>query len=149
MVTPVITPCLRSVAMALCLTATLLLWAAPAVAGRATNTFDVKVTLSTVGNGGGSNVLAPALCRNSTSGDAFGARATVVCSTGALVDLSPGTTKVPWAPMHGGAFRYATQVSLNGEWIDAIDDRLGTGTITTWRVVRSATHNYLELTVGW
>ena len=171
---------LQSVATAMCLTATLCLFAAPAFAGQATNTFDVKVILSTgasgpggggsgggggggsgggggIGGGGGGggggagnvNDLSPALCRNSTSGDAFGARATVVCSTGALVDIAPGSSFTPWAPMHGGAFRYITQVSWNGEWVDSIDDTPGTGTITSWRVVHSMTHNYLELTLGW
>ena len=154
---------LQSVATAMCLTATLCLFAAPAFAGQATNTFDVKVILSTgasgpggggggggIGGGAGNvNDLSPALCRNSTSGDAFGARATVVCSTGALVDIAPGSSFTPWAPMHGGAFRYITQVSWNGEWVDSIDDTPGTGTITSWRVVHSMTHNYLELTLGW
>ena len=100
------------------------------------------------GNGNGGNA-GNGLCLNTTSADNFGARATVVCSTGALVDLSPGRSNNPWIPMHGGAFRYVTQVFWNGDWIDSIDDSPGSGTVTSWRRVNLVNREYLELTIGW
>ena len=101
------------------------------------------------GSGNGGNGIGNGLCVNTTSADNFGARATVVCSTGALVDLSSGRSANPWIPMHGGAFRYVTQVFWNGDWIDSIDDSPGAGTVTSWRRVNLADRQYLELTVGW
>lgn len=96
------------------------------------------------GSGGGGEV-----CRNTALTEASGAIATVVCTTGALVDLAPGKKRGPWSPMHGGAYRFITQVTWNGEWVDAIDDTAGTGTITSWRVVKLPERSYLELTLGW
>ena len=101
------------------------------------------------GNGNTGNNIGNGLCLNTTSADAFGARATVVCSTGALVDLSPVRSDNRHIPIHGGAMRYVTQVSWNGESLDSIDDSPGIGTVTSWRRVNLANRQYLELTVGW
>ena len=149
---------LNMIVRAFGLSALLSLWAAPTHAAQTNNAFAVKVLVNTgivdpvPGSGGGNvgvNGLGHGLCRNTSSADAFGAHAIVVCSTGALVDISPETSNTHWTPIHGGAYRYITQVSWNGEWVDSIDNSQGTGTITSWRVVHSATHNYLELTLGW
>ena len=121
----------------------------PASAGVGFAQFNVTATLNTA-TGGGVGLRSPSLCRSSTTQvDAFGARATVVCATGALVDIVPGKTGGPWAPMHGGAYRFITQVTWNGDWMDTIDDSSGNGTITSWRVVKLPTYSYLELTLGW
>ncbi len=155
------------------------LWTMEGFAAQAGNTFEVRVSLqqtATVpppiptpppvppgptpnpppvpvppgpGGGGGNAGIGNGLCLNTTSADNFGARATVVCSTGALVDLAPGRSNNPWIPMHGGAFRYVTQVFWNGDWIDSIDDSPGSGTVTSWRRVNLANREYLEITVGW
>ena len=138
------------------------LWTIDGFATQTSNAFEVRVSLQQKpivppppnpvppGPGGGSgNGAGNGLCVNTTSADHFGARATVVCSTGALVDLSPGRSASPSIPMHGGAFRYVTQVFWNGDWIDSIDDSQGTGTVTSWRRVNLANRQYLELTVGW
>ena len=103
------------------------------------------------GNGGnnGGNGAGNGLCLSTTAANAFGARATVVCSTGALVDLSPSRNDNPQITLHGGAMRYVTQVFWNGDWIDSIDDAPGTGTVTSWRRVNLTNNQYLELTVGW
>ncbi len=135
-------------------------------AAQASNTFDVRVSLQQTasvplppnpvppGPGGGSgsrsgNSVGNGLCVSTTSVNAFGARATVVCSTGALVDLSTVRNDNPQNPLHGGAMRFVTQVFWNGDWIDSIDDTPRTGTVTTWRRVNLANSQYLELTVGW
>ena len=152
---------------------TLGLWTLEGFAAQANNTFEVRVRLQQAGvfpppnpippiptppppappapsvPGGGSGNAGNGLCLNTTSADNFGARATVVCSTGALVDLSPGRSENPWIPMHGGAFRYVTQVFWNGDWIESIDDSPGTGTVTSWRRVNLLNREYLELTIGW
>ncbi len=51
--------------------------------------------------------------------------------------------------MHGGAYRYVTQVLWNGDWIEGLDNSRGVGTITSWRVVNLSDRNYLELMVNW
>ena len=87
------------------------------------------------------------LCRT-TPGGAFGATVTVVCSTGALVDLSPGRSSGLMLT-HGGAYRYLTQVTWADQLWGTVDTYLGAGTVSSWRVVNLAHRRYLELTVGW
>lgn len=45
--------------------------------------------------------------------------------------------------------RYLLHVYRAGEWLGVIDSDMGSGTITTWRVVRAANRDYLEIMVGW
>ena len=89
------------------------------------------------------------LCRNTGVAGAFGATVTVVCSTGALVDIAPDRHAAIGRPLHRGAYRFVTQVNWNGDWLDSLDDPAGMGTITTWRVVKLVDRNYLEMTIGW
>jgi hypothetical protein len=35
------------------------------------------------------------------------------------------------------------------DWVGSVDGRMATGTVTSWRVVRLAQREYLEMTVGW
>lgn len=87
-------------------------------------------------------------CRTNPGGLTFGAIVTVVCSTGTVVDISPSSTGMPWAPMHGGAYRYI----LPGRAVDlpgTIDSYVGAGTTTSWRVIKLSNLDYLELMVGW
>ena len=88
-------------------------------------------------------------CTTNPGGLAFGAIVTVVCSTGAVVDIFPGRTGRSRPPMHGEAYRYVYQVVWNGDWVESLDDTPGIGTITSWRTVNLLNRNYLELTVGW
>lgn len=91
-----------------------------------------------------------AFCTKNNLPAAHGAVVTVVCSTGAVVDIEPGT--VPghtFAPMHGGAYRYITQVSPNGALFETEDAFSGAGTTTAWRIVHLGGRNYLEMTLGW
>ena len=107
---------------------------------------EVKVVLR---QGAGDGRTPPTLCRNTSVASAFGASATVVCSTGALVDMAPGRDVGLGKSMHGGAYRYVTQASWNGDWLESLDDSTGMGTITSWRIVNLVGRNYLEMTVGW
>ena len=92
-------------------------------------------------------------CTSNPGGLAFGATVTVVCSTGAVVDISPSRTNLPWAPMHGGAYRYILQAGWCGD--DLLDplctgDRyVGAGITTSWRMVNLMDRNYLEMLLGW
>jgi hypothetical protein len=89
------------------------------------------------------------LCRNTPGASAFGTTVTVVCSTGVQVGLEPANLARPWAPTHGGAFRYVTQVSSSSELLGTVDIYSGVGTVTALRVVSFADKEYLEMTVGW
>ena len=90
-----------------------------------------------------------AFCTKNNVPSAHGAIVTVVCSTGAVVDIEPGNTGQPLTPMHGGAYRYVTHVTPNGGLIDTLDTFGGAGTFTSWRVVHLADRDYLEMTLGW
>ena len=35
------------------------------------------------------------------------------------------------------------------EWLGTVDSMMTTGTVTSWRVVRVANRDYLEIVVGW
>ena len=125
-----------------CMLAALLgLTAVPVNAAQVSGQFNVTVNLQ--------STSSSAFCRSSNALGSFGATVTVVCSTGAVVDISPGSTGMPWSPMHGGANRYVTQVFWNGDWVESLNDTPGAGTITSWRVVNLLNRNYVELTVGW
>lgn len=44
--------------------------------------------------------------------------------------------------------RYLMHVYRAGEWI-TVDGQMGTGTLTSWRIVHVANREYLEMMVGW
>lgn len=90
-----------------------------------------------------------AFCTKNNVPSAHGALVTIVCATGAVVDIEPGTSGHPLNPMHGGAYRYVTHVSPTGELLDTVDAFSGAGTTTAWRVVHLAGRDYLEMTLGW
>jgi len=115
--------------------------AGSASAGQASGQFNVTVNLQAASSS--------EFCRSTNAPGSFGAIVTVVCSTGAMVDLSPGRTGMPWAPMHGGAHRYLFLVREDGNLLGAIDSYVGVGTVTSWRVARVADWDYIEMLVGW
>jgi len=43
--------------------------------------------------------------------------------------------------------RYLLHVYRPGDWL--VDDRMGNGTLTSWRIVHVANREYLEMMVGW
>ena len=130
-----------------CALATVLGFAAvPVNAAQVSSSFNVTVNLQSANS---PTLPQTIFCRTNPGGLAFGAMVTVVCSTGAVVDISPGRTGRSGPPMHGGAYRYVTQVLWNGDWVESLDDTPGIGTITSWRIVSLLNRNYIELTVGW
>jgi len=124
---------------------------APSQAAQASGRFDVTITLQraagTVQDGVGA--AQSGLCRRANATGGFGATVTVVCSTGAVVDISSGESGAPWSPVHGDAPRYLMQISRAGQVYGTVDTYLGNGTVTSWRVLHLANWDYLELTVGW
>ena len=124
----------------------LLLAGAGSHAGQTQGQFNVTVNLQT-------SATAPqsAFCKTDPGGLAFGAVATIVCATGVVVDLAPGRPGAPLSPMHGGAYRFVTEVWRSGLGLifDAEDGSAGTGTTTSWRVVNLTHREYLEMLVAW
>lgn len=130
----------RAVGMALVLG----VCALPGHAATSGTRFNVTVDLQS-----GERAPTTEFCRTSDAAGAFGATVTVVCSTGAVVDISSGQSGMPWVPMHGGAYRHLFHVTRNGELLGTVDSYTGLGTVTSWRVVHLDNRDYLELTVGW
>ena len=106
--------------------------------------FNVTVDLNTP-------ATAPksAFCRSSNAPGSFGATVTVVCKTGAVVNISPGRTGAPYTPMHGGAYRYSFQANRGGNLLGTVDSYVGIGTTTSWRVINLSDRDYLEMLVNW
>lgn len=118
----------------------------PVNAAQVTGQFNVTVSLQSTNS---PTLPQSAFCTTSPGGLAFGATVTVVCTTGAVVDIAPGRTGMPWAPMHGGAYRYVFQPSRGGEVLGTVDSYVGVGTTTSWRVLNVANREYFEMTLAW
>jgi hypothetical protein len=113
-------------------------------AAQVSGQFNVTVDLN-------SPATAPksAFCRSSNAPGSFGATVTVVCKTGAVVDISPGRTGAPYSPMHGGAYRYLFQANRGSNFLGTVDSYVGIGTATSWRVINLSDRDYLEMLVNW
>lgn len=90
-----------------------------------------------------------AFCTKNNIPSAHGAIVTIVCATGAVVDIEPGKNASAATPTHGGAYRYVTHVTASGVLQDTVDPFGGAGTTTAWRVVHLSERDYLEMTLGW
>src|SRR5690349_4546645 len=118
-----------------CMLVIMMCLSAPALeAAQVNGQFNVTVTLRT-GNSVSPTLPQSAFCTTNPGGLAFGASVTVVCSTGAFVDIAPSRSGQPWVPMHGGAYRYIYQASRGGDVLGTIDSYTGVGTTASWRVV--------------
>ena len=133
-----------SVVLASGLLAASVLQANISLAAQTTNAFNVVIRLNNSNNGG----LDSAFCRSSTGRTNFGATVTVVCATGAVVDITAIGNGMPWKPTHGGAYRFITQLSTAADYRDTINNQ-GVGTVTSWRTVNLQDRDYLELLIGW
>lgn len=69
---------------------------------------------------------------------------------GTLPEPATGRVKITCAtPGSRDTSRYHLAVYRAGEWIGNVDGEMGTGTVTSWRIVHAANREYLEMTVGW
>lgn len=123
--------------------------AAPLDAAQVNGQFNVTVTLQSGNSPSPTTAPQSAFCTTTPGGLAFGATVTVVCSTGAFVDIAPSRPGQPWSPMHGGAYRYIYQASRGGDILGTIDSYAGIGTTTSWRVVNTVNWDYFEMTTAW
>ena len=104
----------------------LVVWSLQSVAAQGTGSFNVSVTLlpAPVTSPPATAPTPPApippglpisaFCTRDNLPAAHGAVVTVVCATGAVVDIEPGPNARPQIPIHGGAYRYITNVSETG-----------------------------------
>lgn len=119
-------------------------WAAPAFPVTAQASFAVKINLQT-NNGSLPNA---GLCRSTSMIGTFGSTMTVYCSTGAIASISGDPSILPWTNKLDSSYRFVTHVSRAGEMMGTIDMYTG-GAMTSWRVIRLANRDYLELMVHW
>ena len=118
--------------LAIAATTALILAQLPAQATETQSRLDVRV------------VLRPAselACNASEAMHPLGITATVRC----------GPQKpAPRPPLASGIVTSLLfHISRSGEWLGTVDESAGAGTITSWRVIRIANRDYLEMMVGW
>lgn len=89
-----------------------------------------------------------ALCRSRTKIGAFGDAVTVICSSDAVVNFSGGATGLPWVAVQDGAFRFVTLTSSSGRPLGTVNSYGEGRTVTSWRLVKLAKLDYLELMVS-
>jgi len=126
-------------------------WALPACPAPSSAAFNVRVKLQ-VSADVESAVPSSAFCRIDPGPLTFGAIVTIVCATGAEVDIEAPRTAVPWPPIHGGAYRFTplTGSELPGTpFSGGIVSYTGVGTVSSWRMVNLTGWNYLEMLIGW
>jgi hypothetical protein len=110
--------------------------------------FQLSVQLQPTGSKGNTDPPS-AFCRTDSLPGTFGATVTIVCSTGVVVDIEAPRFQERLSPVHGGAYRYLTQVSAGGQILGTVDFYSGLGTITSWRVVNLVDRQYVEMTLNW
>jgi hypothetical protein len=107
----------------------------PAQAGQATASLQVAVTLQ---------VGAPPEFGACKAGEVvqtpLGVTATVSCTP---LQPAPAPQK-PSAVVSSVLFHIQ-----RGSWLGIADETMGLGTVTSWRVIRLADRDYLEMMVGW
>jgi len=96
-----------------------------------------------------SQISTGGLCRDSSKMGAFGTEVVVYCTTGRTAGLSGASTNLPESPVQDGVFRYVTISSGAGEALGSLKSYPAAGTVTSWRVVRLAKREYLEMLIGW
>ncbi len=126
------------------LAALLVLCVRPSYAGQANSQFKVLINLQ-------SNYGMPdaGVCSSSSRIGNFGEVVTVECTTGKVVTFSENTNKLPWTAMQDGSYRFLTHLSDEPVSLGTLDVYAGGGTVTSWRIVRLANRDYIELMVGW
>ena len=110
--------------------------------------FNLTVNLQS-SDAGSQIVPNSAFCRSTNAPGSFGATFTVVCATGALVDISPIRTRIIWSPDNGNTYRYIFQASRDGNILGTVDSYVEVGNETSWSVIDLVDRVYLEMLVDW
>ncbi|NOU01511.1 MAG: hypothetical protein HOO95_08065 [Gallionella sp.] len=131
-------------AKVLTLAALLVLCVEPSYAGQTNSQFQVLINLQS--HSGTPNA---GICRSSSRIGTFGEVVTVECTTGKVVTFSGNANGLPWTAMQDGSYRFLTQLSEEPVSLGTLDVYAGGGTVTSWRIVRLANRDYIELMVGW
>jgi hypothetical protein len=119
-------------------------WASPSQAAQVSAPFTVTINLQT-----NNDIPKNAgLCRSASMIGTFGATITVVCSTGAIANISGDSGILPSTTKQDDSYRFLTQISKAGELLGTVDSYTG-GAVTSWRMVSLANRNYLEMMVHW
>ena len=81
----------------------------------------------------------------------FGACKTgeVVLTTGIAATVTCTPVPVPKQPAESRLVSSVLFHISRGTWLGTADESMGLGTVTSWRVIRLANRDYLELMVGW
>jgi len=114
--------------------AALILGSSFALAGEATARFGVSVNLQA------ETPPEFGACKANEVLHSKGVTATVTC------------TPVPIPKQPGADGRVVSSVLFHisrGTWLGTADETMGLGTVTSWRVIRLANRDYLEMMVGW
>ncbi len=122
----------------------LVLCVQPSYAGETSSQFKVLINLQS--SNGTPNA---GICGSSSRIGNFGEVVTVECTTGKVVTFSGSTNKLPWTATQDGSYRYLTHLSEEPVSLGTLDVYAGGGTVTSWRIVRLANRDYIELMVGW
>lgn len=126
------------------LAALLVLCVQPSYAGQASSQFQVLINLQP-----NSGIHDAGICSSSSRVGNFGEVVTVECTTGKVVTFSGNASKLPWTEMQDGSYRFLTHLPEEPLSLGTLDVYAGGGTITSWRIVRLANRDYIELMVGW
>lgn len=110
----------------------------PAFAGQTSSSFNVRVELRAAGDTG--------VCETATEPPERPSTVTIDCH-GTPLPAAP--VDVPVARPTGTPFRFHIPSGFGDQRFGEVDLQSGTATITSWRVVRLADWDYLEMTVGW
>lgn len=120
----------------------------PVNAGQSSGQFNVTVTLLSANSPSAPNA---GFCIKGPEPGTLGAVVTIVCATGAVVDVETARPGMPWTPRRGAyRFTHLTDAELPGELFQGVvDSYTGIETMTTWRKVSLLGQDYLEMLVGW
>lgn len=119
-------------------------------ADQAGNSF--TVTVNVAGTKGSFTPISGAdsvFCINHDNKGALGANVIVVCQTGQAIKLGPSEAENPFLPIHGGANRYAANLTDYGSYSGSVDGYISAGTVASWRQVSLTSRDYMELLVAW
>lgn len=102
------------------------------------------------------------LCTRTEGSGAFAATVTIVCKTGAVVDIRNPARLLSGFPSEGGtpgfgspaqstafSYRQLSQVVRDDVVLGTVDSDLGNAQLTQWRIIESRDRSFTEVGVSW